>query len=678
MFVQNRFRLIALSLIAVLVVAVCAFFVIKHGFKADTPGTFTVSGTIYGQDTKKALADVDISLSSSSNTEAEPVAVKTDASGHYSISAPSSDFTNISIVKDGYWDIEGVILNYNTSGSFILNLDLKTGFGKEDVEVVATASAESKKGTVKLSTTFGLSVEPFNNSPASLTEVIPSGDTYSTNSLASSLSFYNQGGDFTFYDKTKADIETKMSEVAKTASQCKEKGGSVFITYDQPNEESDPANWKRLQETMKQGTQPVCDVTNIADEAIKSQLQSINYPLLPEGYIYYYPAVDATREDGTVFAAVEDSDSGDLLCKYSGYVRTGNWGKDFSLYRGQTINYTVTGTGAKGGTRTTEKSIEGNLSKTIILRGRAKTDKASFQTVAGKTFYFADPFTTELNLSNIKITDGTETYSLSEAKEKGLIVESDPINLIDGTKATAITDLTTATIKEGQAISFKVQKSVSVEVGGENIGPSAFGKIEFSSEPTSTNFFSEIQIFVDPIGYYMLNDGEKLPLEYRMVLGEVNSAGHFSIGPLPKGKQIALIASYNNLQSRIVVDIPDDNNELILSEALEVKPPEPNPNNWNSATLHLTAKDKDGQNIDGETVILTSIDQESDPLESTVTNGQIEFPNLPFGSYIVLITKGGPSSIVTYKLGTTGTVYFHPTTYTPPMITDSFILEEEK
>ena len=344
-------RKLFISVLVLFVATAGIFLVTRQIFKADINGSYTISGQIYGQDTKKILADVDILLSSPSNIEADPISTKTDASGRYSISAPSSDFTNISITKDGYWDIEGVISDYiptspteRKSGfrtlqkdiplPVVLNLDLKPGFGKEDTQIIVTKAIfrDGPRVSGKVSTIFGVSLEPFDKSPASIVEIIPQaqGDTYTTKSLSSSFIYLNQ--------------------------------------------------------------------------------------------------------------------------------QTGSEG---SLFRGQVINCVI---------KTTQSSLSGqfpdNGSRTIIIRGRAKTETATFQTVADKDFYLADPFMTDLKLADIQVKDGADTYSLTDAKAKGLVSENDPINLNTNGYESVIDNLNDTTISQGNIISFKAKKSVGLEVAG--------------------------------------------------------------------------------------------------------------------------------------------------------------------------------------------------------------------
>lgn len=322
---------------------------------------------------------------------------------------------------------------------------------------------------------------------------------------------------------------------------------------------------------------------------------------------------------------------------------------------------------------------------TLVFRGKAKRDNFSFATKEiqennwqnYKPVWFANPFTSPIMLADIQLQYQDKTYNLKEAVDNDLINSN--VSISDYPKQVTV-DLNNLDIsfKTGDYITVGRKKNgIKVNLFSVNLGPYAFGRLDFTSEPSTTSFLSDVEIYIDPISYLILNNGEKLPSEYREILASINSVGHFTIGPLPKGKKIGLIASYNNFQSGIIINVPDNNTEVILSESLSVRPPEPNPNNWNSATLHLAAKDKTGQNIDGEVAILVPLDTDIGSREVNVTNGAIEFSNLPFGTYTVLITKGGQDSIVTYELGTTGTINFQPTTYTPPVITDSFVVEEE-
>ncbi len=117
----------------------------------------------------------------------------------------------------------------------------------------------------------------------------------------------------------KVAVKTQMDHVLSVAQDCRTSGGSVFVT---PEDYDTPANAARIT-AMNNGTQPVCNTTNIADPTAKARLNAEKYPSLAggaNGYSYYYPAVDADRNTGAnaIFVSVDGGTDGDnLSCTYT-------------------------------------------------------------------------------------------------------------------------------------------------------------------------------------------------------------------------------------------------------------------------------------------------------------------------------------------------------------------------
>ena len=128
-------------------------------FKADTTGAFTISLRISDQVNKVGIPDANIIISSNDpNSTIDPVSNKSDGIGSSSITVPNSSFTNITVIKDGFWDMEGTIVNVGNLTSISAGLLMKPGFGKEDIQITAL-----KKTATGTKTWFGLSVNPWDD-----------------------------------------------------------------------------------------------------------------------------------------------------------------------------------------------------------------------------------------------------------------------------------------------------------------------------------------------------------------------------------------------------------------------------------------------------------------------------------------------------------------------------------
>lgn len=123
-------------------------------------------------------------------------------------------------------------------------------------------------------------------------------------------------------DDVKKSVAYDMNQTVVVATRCRAAGGAVNIIIE------DPANAAQMA-AMSNGTQPLCDTTNITDAGVKAQLDTETYPLLPSGYIYYYPSVNNPVTPGgtdLIFVAVEGgADGGNLSCTFTGCAGNEGW-----------------------------------------------------------------------------------------------------------------------------------------------------------------------------------------------------------------------------------------------------------------------------------------------------------------------------------------------------------------
>lgn len=168
------------------VLAVSSFLVFKNVFKADVEGAYSISGVIYGQDTKAVLPDVSLSFGSPLAGRTD-VVVKTDSTGRYTASIPDSSYDKVYITKDKYFDMEGAISNSGNFSQITANFALKSGFGKENIQIVTV----KKTAFLQKPRPFGLALQPYDDSPASLKQIIPDGNSYREERISGNFSNYS-------------------------------------------------------------------------------------------------------------------------------------------------------------------------------------------------------------------------------------------------------------------------------------------------------------------------------------------------------------------------------------------------------------------------------------------------------------------------------------------------------
>ena len=86
----------------------------------------------------------------------------------------------------------GSVVNSGGLTNINLNMDMKTGFGKENIEI-----ATVKKGGISDKVRFGLSIDPFDDSPSSLKTIVPDGNTYKESSAMSMMGYDPSKDNFT-------------------------------------------------------------------------------------------------------------------------------------------------------------------------------------------------------------------------------------------------------------------------------------------------------------------------------------------------------------------------------------------------------------------------------------------------------------------------------------------------
>lgn len=276
-----------------LVVLVSGGLIFRQIYKADELGTMTLTGTVFGQDTKAPLSDTQLLVASTQDNR-QPLSTTTNASGQYTLALTDASYSNVSIVKDGYYDMEGVLVNAGGLANITANFSLKPGFGKEDVQITTI-----KKGGIGENTYFGLSLNPNDDSTSTLTEIVPvsngSTTTYSEKKIAQNIKGYDFGTG-TFLPASSTPYQTVAAGALPSGTIFTAAGYSpetdkyyliggpsaaAYTIYEYDRVKQTTSQVQTIPETLTQGK--MAAMTYIAE--IKAFLV-----ILPTGHVYAYQA----------------------------------------------------------------------------------------------------------------------------------------------------------------------------------------------------------------------------------------------------------------------------------------------------------------------------------------------------------------------------------------------------
>lgn len=126
---------IYLSLVLVLVLSAGVFFLAQK-YSADTDSEMQVSARVFALKDFTAIEGASATYTSSLDPSSQPVTVQSDANGSFNAILPTKYYDHISIIKDGYFDIEGSI-NFDSKANnpkeIVFNTYMEEGFGIKNV-----------------------------------------------------------------------------------------------------------------------------------------------------------------------------------------------------------------------------------------------------------------------------------------------------------------------------------------------------------------------------------------------------------------------------------------------------------------------------------------------------------------------------------------------------------------
>jgi hypothetical protein len=101
-------------------------------------GEYEITGYLYDSNTKAPLGGVKV-IVTSKNSEDKTVTAESQSNGKYSVVLPNKNYVDVLLVKEGYFDINGTVVNTGGLQKLNFNFALRPGFGKEDVQIITLA-----------------------------------------------------------------------------------------------------------------------------------------------------------------------------------------------------------------------------------------------------------------------------------------------------------------------------------------------------------------------------------------------------------------------------------------------------------------------------------------------------------------------------------------------------------